>query len=165
MSVRTLRLAALPCQSGRSRAAGGFIPAQLPALQLFCRSVVAFFDARRGVGHDGGQRQSQRQYLVIADGGGDKPLWYCHAARARGRRGATAGQPGAGARRLYAKTDRYFWYLSVARLPACGAACVPGCTCKPPCHALGLVCLPCKMDYASYTYPFVSQKESKNDDS
>ncbi len=52
--------------------------------------------------------QSQRQYLVIADGGGDKPLWYCHAARARGRRGATAGQPGAGARRLYAKTDRYF---------------------------------------------------------
>lgn len=118
------------CASPHYLASRG-VPVQLEDLSRhnclhysFCRSVVAFFDARRGVGHDGGQRQSQRQYLVIADGGGDKPLWYCHAARARGRRGATAGQPGAGARRLYAKTDRYFWYLSVARLSACGAACV-----------------------------------------
>ncbi len=123
------------------------------------------FNAGRGAGHDGGQRQSQRQHLISADGGGDKSLWYCHAARARGRRGATAGKPGAGAQRLYAKTDRHFWYLSVARLSACGAACVPRRAGKPPCHAIGLVCLPCKIDYASYTYPFVSQKESKNDDS
>ena len=53
----------------------------------------------------------------------------------------------------------------VTRLSACGAACVPRRAGKPPCHAIGLVCLPCKIDYASYTYPFVSQKESKNDDS
>ncbi len=87
------------CASPHYLASRG-VPVQLEDLSRhnclhysFCRSVVAFFDARRGAGHDGGQRQSQRQYLVIADGGGDKPLWYCHAARARGRRGAAAGQP------------------------------------------------------------------------
>lgn len=123
------------------------------------------FDARRGVGHDGGQRQSQRQYLVIADGGGDKPLWYCHAARARGRRGATAGQPrvpvlGAftpkpiGIFGIYQSRDyqpaaqRVFWMHLQTTLPRARTSLSS-----------------CKMDYASYTYPFVSQKESKNDDS
>ena len=89
----------------------------------FCRSVVAFLtpEGESVTTAVSGNLSASISSLLM-----EAAINHCGIAMLPEREADAALRQGsgAGARRLYAKTDRYFWYLSVARLSACGAACV-----------------------------------------